>query len=58
MNWGNKIAIAYSSFVIFMVILVISCVKQNGIFLVSEDYYKQEIQYQDRIDNISNTRQL
>jgi hypothetical protein len=58
MNWGNKIAIAYSSFVIFMVILVIACVKQNDIFLVSEDYYKQEIQYQDRIDNISNTRQL
>ncbi len=58
MNWGKKIAFAYSLFVIFMIALVVACVKQNDIFLVSEDYYKQEIQYQDRIDNISNASQL
>lgn len=58
MNWGKKIAVAYSLFVVFMILLVIACVKQNDIFLVSEDYYKQEIEYQDRIDNISNATQL
>lgn len=58
MNWGKKIALAYGLFVAFMIVLVVACVKQNDIFLVSEDYYKQEIQYQDRIDNISNASQL
>lgn len=58
MNWGNKIALAYSLFVVFMILLVVACVKQNDIFLVSEDYYKQEIQYQDRIDDISNANKL
>ena len=58
MNWGKKIAVAYGLFVVFMVLLVIACVKQNDIFLVSKDYYKQEIQYQDRINEISNANQL
>lgn len=58
MNWGNKIALAYSLFVVFMILLVVACVKQNDIFLVSEDYYKQEIQYQDRIDDIANAVEL
>lgn len=58
MNWGKKIALAYSLFVAFMIMLVVACVKQNDIFLVSDDYYKQEIEYQDRIDNIANAEQL
>lgn len=58
MSWGKKIALAYGLFVVFMIILVVACVKQNDIFLVSEDYYKQEIQYQDRINDISNAQQL
>ena len=58
MNWGKKIALAYSLFVVFMIALVVACVKQNDIFLVSDDYYKQEIEYQNRIDDISNTAQL
>lgn len=58
MNWGKKIALAYGLFVAFMILLVVACVKQNDIFLVSDDYYKQEIEYQDRIDNIANAVDL
>lgn len=58
MNWGKKIAVAYSLFVVFMILLVVACVKQNDIFLVSDDYYKQEIEYQGRIDNIANAMDL
>lgn len=58
MNWGKKIAVAYSLFVVFMILLVVACVKQNDIFLVSDDYYKQEIEYQDRIDDIANAVDL
>lgn len=58
MSWGNKIAIAYGLFVAFMILLVVACVKQNDIFLVSDDYYKQEIEYQGRIDDIANANQL
>lgn len=58
MNWGNKIALAYCLFVAFMIALVVACIKQNDIFLVSEDYYQQEIKYQDRIDKTENARLL
>lgn len=58
MNFGHKIAIAYTLFVVFIISLVTFCVKQKDIFLVSSDYYKKEIAYQDEIDKLSNTRDL
>lgn len=58
MNFGHKIAIVYTLFVVFILSLVTFCVKQKDIFLVSSDYYKKEIAYQDEIDKYANTRGL
>ncbi|MDF9795995.1 hypothetical protein OKW21_001258 [Catalinimonas alkaloidigena] len=57
MNWGYKIVFAFSVFVVFIVFLVVKSFQQN-IDLVAEDYYKQEIQYQQQIDKINNSHAL
>lgn len=49
MNWGYKIAIALALFMGFILYMVISA-HQNTVDLVAEDYYQQEIEYQNRID--------
>lgn len=53
MSWGWKIALFYGSFVAFMLFMVFMAVRQD-FDLVSEDYYEQEIAYQDRIDQMNN----
>ena len=58
MNWGKKIAIVYIGFVIFMLGLVYMCLQQKDIFLVTEDYYKQELAFQDKIDAVQNANAL
>jgi hypothetical protein len=58
MNFGHKIAITYGAFVVFIISLVTFCVKQDDITLVSPDYYKKEIAYQDEIEKIKNTAGL
>lgn len=58
MNFGHKIGIVYTLFVIFMITLVTLCVKQKDISLVSNDYYKQEIAYQAEIEKQRNAEQL
>ena len=56
MNWGNKIAILYISFACLMATMVVLAINQKDIFLVQTDYYKQEIAYQDRIEEIRNAK--
>jgi hypothetical protein len=58
MDWGKKITIAYSSFVVFMVGLVYLCIQQKDIFLVTPDYYKEELAYQEKIDAMNNVAAL
>jgi hypothetical protein len=58
MSWGTKIAIIYGGFVAFIIGMVVLCVKQDDIHLVSKEYYKEEIAYQDQIDKLTNTQQL
>ena len=53
MNWGTRIALFYSTFVVFMLGLVFLAFQQD-FDLVSEDYYEQEIAYQGRIDQLTN----
>ncbi|MBL7894912.1 MAG: FixH family protein [Bacteroidia bacterium] len=53
MSWGFRITILYLSFVALIVTLVVLCYGQK-VELVSKDYYRQELQYQDRIDAINN----
>ena len=57
MNWGYRVAALYISFVIMMLVLVGMAVKQD-FDLVSDDYYRQEIEYQDRINKVNNTQKL
>lgn len=53
MNWGLKIVLLYGGFVVLIMTLVIASSKQN-VDLVSDDYYEQELAYQDVIDASKN----
>ncbi len=57
MSWGLKIGILYGSFVGMIVFLVFRTAHEN-IDLVSEDYYQQELEFQDRIDQSLATGKL
>ena len=57
MNWGWKIALAFILFGVFIGVLVFRSFQEN-IDLVSEDYYQQELAYQEQIDKIANSRSL
>ena len=57
MNWGWKIVVLYSAFVIMTLSMVFFFMRQK-VDLVADDYYKQEIEYQDQIDKITNTKSL
>jgi hypothetical protein len=57
MNWGKGIVISFVMFAIFIGVLTIICVRQD-LNLVSADYYKEELAYQQRIDDMQNANQL
>ena len=57
MNWGNKLVIVFIVFIGMIVTMITVCMKQD-VFLVSKDYYKQEIAYEDRIQEIKNAKSL
>ena len=57
LNWGHKIALVYLLFVAGIIYLVVQASRQN-IDLVTENYYADEIQYQQRIDEKNNTQSL
>jgi len=52
MNWGKGIAIALTLFIVFIATLVTIITRQK-VDLVSDDYYSQEINYQQEIDGIN-----
>ena len=56
-NWGWKIAILYSGFVIFMLFLGYEASKDK-VELVSENYYDEELKYQSHIDKMALTDSL
>lgn len=58
MNWGNGILLLLLVFIGLMVTLVTICVKQDDIHLVTENYYAEEIKYQEHIDRVSNTNAM
>lgn len=53
MNFGKWIVVAFVLFAGFIGTLVTICVRQD-ITLVSRDYYKEELVYQDQISRIEN----
>ena len=56
-SWGVRITILYTSFVLFMSTMVYMCTRQH-FDLVSDDYYAQELKYQQVIDGKNNTSDL
>ena len=52
LNWGTAVFIAFGLFMIFITALVVKTY-QYKIELVSEDYYRQELQYQEKINKMN-----
>lgn len=57
MNWGWKIVFLYGAFVALILTLVFKSMNQR-VDLVRNDYYNEELKYQDRIDSRSNSTTL
>ncbi len=56
-SWGNKILIAILAFVTMMGTLVYKCLNTNY-ELVSKEYYKDELDYQKRIEAANRAQAL
>ncbi len=56
-SWGTKIMILFISFVILIGSMVFMSMQQNT-DLVNEDYYENELKYQDRINEMNNANAL
>jgi hypothetical protein len=57
MNIGKWIVVAFVLFAVFIGTLVAVCLRED-ISLVSKDYYKEELVYQDQIQRLNNTARL
>ncbi|MBO9562283.1 MAG: FixH family protein [Niastella sp.] len=57
MNWGNKLILVFIAFGAMMSYLVYRCMKVP-VNLVSKEYYREEIAYQEVIDSRNNTGTL
>ena len=53
MNWGYRILTLYIGFILMISFLIYLCTGQR-FDLVSENYYDQEIQYQQQVDRMKN----
>lgn len=58
MDWGKGIMLTILAFVALIMTMVIISVRMDGIELVTENYYEEEIKYQDRIDEANSARSL
>jgi len=59
-NWGTGIVIAFILFISFILFFVIKATTQKkyNYDLVSEEYYKDELNYQSDIDKLNNFKEL
>jgi hypothetical protein len=57
MNWGKSIVLVFIGFALFIGVLVGVCMKQD-VNLVSDNYYQEELDYQEQIDRIENAAVL
>ena len=55
MNWGTAIALSFTCFCGLMVFMVVKSFEQD-FHLVSQQYYSDELQYQNRIEELERTR--
>ncbi|MEX0289987.1 MAG: FixH family protein [Flavobacteriaceae bacterium] len=59
-NWGTGVVLAFVAFIAFILYFVIiaSSGKRNNHDLVTEEYYKAELAYQEEIDALANASKL
>ena len=59
-NWGTGIVVAIVLFISFILFFVIKMSTDTtyDYDLVAEDYYKDELEYQDQIDKLENAKKL
>ena len=57
MNWGNKLIVVFILFAMLICTMVYKAFHSKP-HLVSEEYYKDELRYQDKIDGMANTAKL
>src|SRR6185369_6138937 len=57
MNFGKWIVVAFICFALYIGGLVVVCVRQD-VNLVSKDYYRDELKYQQKLDQINNASHL
>lgn len=58
MDWGKGIVLVLITFGILMGTLVTICVRQDDLHLVTQNYYEEEVKYQEHIDRVINTHLL
>lgn len=58
MDWGKGILFTIIGFVALIMTMVVISVRMDGIELVTENYYEEEIKYQDRIDESNSAIEL
>lgn len=57
MNFGKAIVLSFVLFALFIGTLVYFCVRED-VSLVSSEYYKDELAYQQKLDKINNAQTL
>lgn len=57
MSWGYKITILYAGFVLLITTMVVASVRQK-VDLETDDYYDQELKFQQKIDRVRQTGAL
>ena len=57
MNFGKWIVVAFITFALYIAVLVVVCVRQD-LNLVSKDYYRDELKYQQKLDQLNNANHL
>jgi hypothetical protein len=58
MNWGNSIVLVFVAFAAIIITMVTICMKQDDLHLVTQNYYEEEIKYQQHMDKVSNSEGL
>ncbi|WP_304516769.1 FixH family protein [Cecembia rubra] len=58
MDWGKGIMLTLVAFGVLIISMVTICVRQDDIHLVTQNYYEEEIKYQDQIQKMINASQL
>ena len=58
MDWGKGILLTIIGFVALMITMVVISVRMDGIELVTDNYYEEEIKFQDQIDKENSALKL